>query len=613
MDSRSIIGGPLDTAALTALGAAAMSAHPVATPIVPSAIALAMAAGGAGWMGWRAADSIRRQWAFQKTHMNVRSDVPRIPKQIGEQVDDAFLMGYCLDTGAPIWIPDSDLMRHVYIRGQSGVGKTVLASSLMFQQIQRGGGVLFVDGKIDADNIDQIYQMAAWAGRENDVEIISPGTPKNSNTYNPILYGDADEVAARIIGLIPSTEGNAGTDYYKQAANQGITTVINALKRAGLAYSFMDLTILLSSAKALSYLENKVPQGSDEAGALSIFLDQYRTGKDGMVDMKRLKETFGGIGGRLFTFGSGMFGDVMNTYDPEVRLYDSIRNNKITYVALPTMGKDVAASNFGKMLVGDFRTAVSWIQALPKEERPNPPYLAFFDEAGSYISATWDRIFEQARSAQIILMPAVQTNSNFEAVSPELAEMIEGNTWNKVFFKLGAQRTAEAAAEFCGMKKDVARTITRSDSESESAAMTAPSPTQSAGDSSGSGYSEREEEVYRVTPDDFKSLDKGEAVVVVGGDRIYPIKVPMILLDDEFTRRIGRAKTSHRKRRFNKGINLFSQRDRFLTTKEAEAMKEGSGDAPSSSGKGGKKGGGMLNAGTLRAIAQSGEDDGWQN
>lgn len=578
MYSRSLLGGPADTLALTGVGAALMSAHPTIGPYIPTVAALGAAAGGCGWLTWRYSEFIGRRWAFD-SDLNVRSDVPRLKAEVGEQVPNALLMGYCLDTGKPIWVEDGDLMRHIYIRGQSGVGKTVMASSLMFQQIQRGGGLMFVDGKIDVDNINQLYQMAAWAGRENDVEIISPGTPETSNSYNPILYGDPDEVAARIIGLIPSTEGNAGSDHYKQSANQGVATLIGALQAAGVAYNFIDLTILLTSPKALQYLENLVPPERPEAKSLSIFLDQYRTGKDGMVDLKRLKETFGGIGGRLYMFGTGKFGEVMNTYDPEVRLYDSVRKNKITYVALPTMGKDIAASNFGKMLINDFRTAVSWIQALPKSERPDPPYLGFFDEAGSYISETWDRMFEQARSAQIILMPAVQTNSNFESISPELAEMIEGNTWNKVYFKLGAQSTAEAAAEFCGMKKDVQLTLTQSDSQSEMAAMVNPAPAQSTGDSSGSGYSERQEEVYRVSPDDFKSLDKGEAVMVIGGDRIYPIKVPMVMLDKDFTRQIGTAKTAHRKRQFRKGINLFGQIDRFLSNSEKKVLSEEAGAA----------------------------------
>ncbi|MDA0625198.1 hypothetical protein PCS77_19295, partial [Acinetobacter baumannii] len=109
-------------------------------------------------------------------------------------------------------------------------------------------------------------------------------------------------------------ESNPGTDYYRQAANQGITTLVGAIQRAGMAYNFMDLSILLQNQRALSMLENMVPESSD-AKALRLFLEQYKqVNKDGLtsIDMKRLKETFGGVGGRLHLFGSGIFGQITN-------------------------------------------------------------------------------------------------------------------------------------------------------------------------------------------------------------------------------------------------------------------------------------------------------------
>lgn len=579
------IGGSLDTLALSAAGLALLSTNPYLAPVIPAPLALGGVGIASTWFALRAMKGVIGRKAFRQSACKVVSDAPKIPVKLGGKGPaDGLLFGYAIDTGEPIWAENDDAMRHVYIRGQSGVGKTVAASLLMFQQIQRGGGVLFIDGKIDADNLEMLYQMASWCGRENDLEVINAGDPARSNTYNPILFGDPDEVAARIIGLIPSTESNAGADHYKQSGNQGITTLVSALQAAKLAYNFIDLTILLMSPKALAYLESMVPPHLPEARALSLFLDQYRTGKDGLIDMKKLKDTFGGLGGRLFQFGTGTFGKVMNTYNPDVQLYRSIRSGKITYIALPTMGKDVAANNFGKMAIGDFRTAVSWIQGLPVKQRPWPPYMGFFDEAGSYVSATWSRLFEQARSAHIMLMPAVQTDSNFAAVSDELSEMIEGNTWIKVYFKLGSQGTAESAAEFVGMTKRVARSLSVTDSTSESASMTSGLPSQSAGDSSGVSYSEREEEQYRVSPDDFKGLDKGEAIILYGGDRVHPIRVPRVTFTKEFIEKIGKAQIIRPRPSFRpaepytRGIDLFAQSERFLSSGQREELGNREGD-----------------------------------
>lgn len=102
---------------------------------------------------------------------------------------DGLLLGFTTDTGQPVRVPDEDFMRHGFILGQSGVGKTVLGKLMMFQQIQRGGGLTFIDGKMNADDIQTIYQYCVWAGREQDLLILNPGNPSLSNTYNPILRG----------------------------------------------------------------------------------------------------------------------------------------------------------------------------------------------------------------------------------------------------------------------------------------------------------------------------------------------------------------------------------------------------------------------------------------
>ena len=534
-------------------------------------------------------------WATRKlleTNLEIDSDEsPLDPKDGGR----GLLMGYTTDDGRPIYVDYGNLQRHVLIVGQSGVGKTVGASLMMLQHIANGGGLLFIDGKIDADNVEQLYQFCAWAGRERDFLVINPDDPANSNTYNPILYGDADEVASRILSLIPSTESSPGADHYKQEANQGLSTLIMALKRAGLSYHMMDLSVLLMNANALEDLEKKLlnsgAAGSVEAKNYSLFLDKFRQPaikpndpNAGKIDVKKLKDTFGGIGGRMFMFGTGNFGQVMNTYNPEFKVYDIIRNNQIAYVALPTMGKDIAAENFGKMVIGDLRTAVSWLQKLPKSERPNPPFMCFCDEAGSYVGKSWPRLFEQARSAGIFMMPAVQTLANFQSVSEELSEMVKGNTWTKIYFKVGTQATAEEAANDIGMKIGVARALSGSIGESASSQMLRASPQSTGGENEGISETEREEETYRVSPDDLKSLGMGETIMTYGGDKLFNLKIPMIGLTDEMKKIIGPVKIN---RPINTqkitGANFFEDANKFLAKGKKKAKgKDGEDGADES-------------------------------
>lgn len=556
-------GGFADNIALSALSASAFMSHPAFYPGAQGGLmGLGLAALGGAWGAYRVANAGYRS-IFDFSEVKINSD--EVPKNLTQH--DGMILGYTVDTGEPLIVPWDDWMRHCLIVGQSGVGKTVFGEWILTQQIAQGGGVLWIDGKLDPGNLEKLDQLCTWAGRRGDLLVINAGDPNLSNSYNPILYGDADEVSSRILSLIPSSESSPGTDYYRQAANQGITTLVGAIQRSGMAYNFMDLAILLQNQRALSMLENMVPDGNDSK-ALRLFLEQYKqTNKDGIsnIDMKRLKETFGGVGGRLHMFGSGNFGEITSSYTPDVNMYEAIRQNKIIYIMLPTMGKKEAASNFGKMAMGDLRTAISQVQALPKHERPWPPFLNFSDEFGSYVTQAADRPFEQGRSAHVVMMPAFQTIANLDAVSEELREMVIGNTWNKVFFKVGTDDTASKIVELIGKERRVALSLSVSGGQSISKDATGAS-TQGSSGSASVGLTERTEEVEKVSADMLKKLGKGEAVVTYGGSKVYHIRIPAVFFDKEFVKEIGPFSINKKRPSFRRGLDLFGKVDGLLNS-----------------------------------------------
>jgi len=555
-------GGFLDNLALSALSASAFAANPAFYSGTSGALAgVALAAIGGAWFAYRVASAGYHAVFDSSSEVRINSDeVPNIAPE------DGVLLGYTVDTGEPLVIPWEDWMRHCLVVGQSGVGKTVFGEWIMAQQIVRGGGLLWIDGKLDPDNLYKLDAMCAWAGRRADLLVINAGNPNLTNTYNPILFGDADEVASRVLSLIPSSEGNPGTDYYRQAANQGVTTLVDAIQSAKLAYNFMDLSILLQNQRALSMLENAVPD-SPQGKALKLFLDQYKqSNKDGIVsiDMKRLKETFGGIGGRMHMFGSGNFGRITSTYTPDVNLFEDIMANKIIYVMLPTMGKKEAASNFGKMMLGDLRSAIARVQDMPKKDRPWPPFLNFSDEFGSYVTQAADRPFEQGRSAHIVMMPAFQTMANLDAVSEELREMVLGNTWTKVFFKVGTDDTAKKIVELIGKERRVALTVSISDGIGVQRDPSRGILKGSTGSDSFS-ISERTEMADKVSADMLKKLGKGEAIVTYGGSKVYHIKIPAINFSKAFLDEIGPFSINRKPPRYRRGLDLFGKVDGLLS------------------------------------------------
>lgn len=583
------LGGKEDTPYLLAVAAGLMSVFPPMASAIDSwpfalghvtrAGLLAMAGYASYKLAYTALAKYRQAFVLPSSCQVESSDPPTYPP--GEP---GLLLGYCTDDGSPLFIGDNDLVRHGIIEGQTGMGKSVLGKSLMFQQIERGGGLLFIDGKLDEDNIQEIYEFAVYCGRGHDFLVVNPGRPEASNTYNPILFGDPDEVAARIISLIPSTSTSAGADFYKSSSALALVCFISALQESsqeqvaqwikackgkglpqdhvdnnrvtGMAYNFLDLALLTMNEGVLNSLLQRVQLSAPDSLTrknLSIFLEQYARENNGFgaaaepgslgIDIKRLKETLGGIGARMHQFGSGRFGPVLNSYDPEVKLYDAIRDDKIVYVALPTMGKDVAAQNFGKIVVADLRTAISWLQ-LNKQDRPKIPFLAFLDEMSSYATETLAVMFEQARSARVWLLPAIQTDSGLSNISEDFKERIMANTELKIFFRLSSQDTATAASDLIGMTRKATATETSTEGSSASAQAMSIGPNKSLSDSAGQSQAYKEQEEPLVHPDQIKALSPGECIVL-RSPRVWNIRVPMITLDEATKKAIGPLRINH--------------------------------------------------------------------
>lgn len=554
------LSGRSDARALLLAMAGGFATLLLGSGIVGVTVAFAVAAGAGVIIGRGLSVYFRSHSLMHEGGLDINSSP--VPDGGPDGVSLGFVTGY--GGVAPLRIPLAAWMRHAMIVGQSGVGKTVLGEWIMLQQIAAGGGLLWIDGKLDPQNLQKLWLMASWCGRGDDLLVINPGDPSCSNTYNPLLAGEPDEVAGRCLSLIPDSGANGGADYYRQSAAVAVAALVRAVQATGRNFNFSDIRMLLTNTKALEWLLRELKNGQDEEAAVAfdLWLDQYRRAdkKTGIkrVDLDAIKSVFGGIGSRLTQFAAGSFGKVMNTYAPEVDLFDAVTRGKIVYVMLPTMGKGEAAGALGKMIVGDFRTSIARVQALPEAERPARPFLGFFDEAGSYVTQAWSRMFEQARSARLVMCPAFQTKSNLETLGKELRAMVAGNTLTKIFFQPGEDETAKWQADLIG--KEMQIQIGRSTGASSSA-----SSEGKRSDGASSSYNESLREGYKVSPDDLARLGQGECIVQHDGSNVYKVHVPRVTFDPAFVSKVGPFRLNHPAGgEAKEGLNLLARAREFL-------------------------------------------------
>ncbi|MFY4257833.1 type IV secretory system conjugative DNA transfer family protein [Achromobacter xylosoxidans] len=563
------LGGAADTFALAAISSSILTTSPFFSGL-PTAPSYALAGLGAAWVAGRCMHGMAGMHLF-RSKLNIRSS--------DLLSSDGMLIGYTTDRGRAVRLPDEALPYHGMVAGRSGYGKTTFARLMMLQQIIRGGGLLMIDAKLDSDDMSWVAQVARWAGRYQDMQFINLGDPANSNSYNSVLEGDPDEVADRILTSLPAPEVAPAAEHYRQSAKQALGAIVGGVQALGLAYNCIDLSILLHNERALSELEERLRSVLPHHPAtknLSLWIEQYRGGfgndtgpASARINMKRLKETLGGIAGRLHAFGTGTFGEVGSSYSPDVRLFDSMMSNKITYVSLPTMGKDESARNFAKMLLADLRSAIARIQQLPKSHRSRIPYLALLDEFGAYALMAMNRVFEQARSAGISVWAMFQSIANLDAVSPDFRDMLEENTDTKLFFKLASPKTTEEAAKMIGKGTFSKTTISATSRASESTPKITPAPEGGLSTDAGYAIAESEEEQYRVTEDDLKKVDRGECIMLYQGCELFNLRIPNITISKWLSAKAVPIRVNRTKRKQVKGCDYFKNADRYLTAAKA--------------------------------------------
>ena len=298
-------------------------------------------------------------------------------------------------------ISSSLMTRHCLGIAATGGGKSNFLNLILKQQMMRGGGAIHIDGKSSKEAALEFLNLARQHDRWQDVRIINIADPDFSNTYNPLLRGDQDEVTSRIMELI----GNKGDPFFRGQAARGMRAIAGILKVIGKPYNFGDLNVLMTNEVAMRQLLEDAPKSTKEYSDFKIFFDQMteidpKTGKQ-KLNASKLQHTFGDLSSRLHSYYVGTAGRVLNSYAPEVDLYQAIKENLLVYVALPMLNKREAAIDFAKFFISDLKTAIGQIQN--DKYKPHPTFLTLMDEFSSYAQPSLAPVFEQARSANVCL------------------------------------------------------------------------------------------------------------------------------------------------------------------------------------------------------------------
>jgi len=375
----------------------------------------------------------------------------------GKMMIDRYLVGFELDSGAPIWVSDDELCTHGCVFAKTGVGKTLWLEGLMFQQMARGraSGFTFIDAKRDPGTLADIIMMCLLTGRIEDLVVVDPFDPVCA--YNFVFTTQRADVKARKVlrcGL-PPTSDSSTTKHYDRLAADAVYRVVRAMESFGLAWSVRDVAVALSAfnfayprMRELLHEQNG-KQAMIELGHLA---SSYR-GVKGTLDAARLTDNLRGIASELHSISNSDAGEMFCMPRADLCLTDAILRGKMIYYMLPRLEEAESAARMVKVFREDLEVSIGEVTS-NRNYRLEDPHLVIIDEGASTFGPTWANLFELARKGRFALLFGAQSVGGLMdeqmGLSEQFYERVIANVNLKVIMRVGDNRTAEDMCEWIG-------------------------------------------------------------------------------------------------------------------------------------------------------------------
>ncbi|WP_323025691.1 TraM recognition domain-containing protein [Castellaniella sp.] len=413
-------------------------------------------------------------WAYKRKYVHLGHQIfnfpYRLPVQAGLRdgsIPDAkpgtgiTYIGRDLETHLQVYANNSDLRTHMLVLGTTGSGKTEFLLGLVANALIQNTGFIYVDGKGDPKLQKEIFRLARYFAREDDLllinfitsgrDFVEKQADKVTNNMNMMGNISSGMLIELIVALLDDSGG--GGDMWKGRA----ISFVAALTRP-LVYLRDKGYINLSPEEYLGYfelnvLEELVWEHNGKYGELFdiivaplrsylVTLPGYQKAKAKKQETKTL-EQHGFIVMQLTrTFNDLTFnyGHIFKTKRGDVDFFDAVVNRRLLVALLPALERAPDSMRMlGKLIVGSVKQMMAGclgnrVEGLVREiidSRPTNapvPYYVILDEYGYYAVIGFAVAPAQARSLGFSVTFAAQDFSSLKKSSAEEADATWENT-----------------------------------------------------------------------------------------------------------------------------------------------------------------------------------------
>ncbi len=316
-----------------------------------------------------------------------------------------------------------DRLRHTYILGKSGTGKSTLIGRMAINDIQHGEGVAFVDPHGDAAEtlLDYIPES-----RINDVAYLDPSIPGKSFWMNPLYVktpAHGEMVASSIVSIFSKLYGNSWGPRLEYILRNTLLTLVYKPET-----TLADVPRILTSKK---FREDECLPHVKDPVLLNFWRDEYDKYSE-----KFQTEAIAPILNKVGQFvTSPTIRDIINHPKSTVDFEEMMNSGKIIILNLPQgkIGEDNAAL-LGAMFISQIQIAAMNRANIAESDRKE--FFLYVDEFQNFATSSFVKILSEARKYKLGLILA---NQYIAQLPEEVQNAIFGNVGTVMSYVVGAQ------------------------------------------------------------------------------------------------------------------------------------------------------------------------------
>lgn len=323
----------------------------------------------------------------------------------------------------PFGIRAEDRMRHMYVIGKTGMGKSTLLENMAIQDIQNGEGICFIDPH--GSTAEKLLEFVPES-RIKDVVYLAPFDTEYPLGFNVMEDVGYDKRHLVVAGLMSSFQR-----IWKDLWSSRMEYILQNTLFALLEYpdtTLIDVNRMLINkdfrAKVVDYVTDPIIK--------RFWVEEFA----GYTD-KYTQEATPAIQNKIGQFASNplvrnIIGQPKSTFD----IRDLMDNNKIFIVNLSKgrMGEQ-NADLLGSMLVTKiYLAAMSRAEESAQALGKLPPFYLYVDEFQSVVNDSFANILSEARKYKLALTIAHQY---IEQVEENIRAAVFGNVGTTITFRVG--------------------------------------------------------------------------------------------------------------------------------------------------------------------------------